>query len=188
MQLLAKPEQDDVPLETVGQGSEGTREETASHPVDNQNAINLLSVDAQRISDFCSYSNIFPNVSITMMIAIIFLTRLIGWTSLAAGLIASFALMPLNSWSSKHYNSAQSDLMIARDRKVQILTEALQGIRQIKLSATEEQWQEKVTEARTIELKNQWKVFFWALALRFCWFLSPMVSRFRGLHSLKVKC
>ena len=90
------------------------------------------------------------------------------------GLAAPMLLMPFNTWSSKHYNNAQTHLMFARDDKVRILTEALQGIRQVKLSATEDEWESRIMAARKTELQHQCKVFLWALVLRFCWVASPI--------------
>lgn len=44
-----------------------------------------------------------------------------------------------------------------RDRRTTIITEALQGIRQIKFSAIENQWTEKVSKVREEELSMLWK-------------------------------
>lgn len=171
--LLQESDKENILLDELSR--EGSKDESQNQKTStNQDAVNLLSVDAQRISDFYSYNNIFPSVLVTFLIAIVVLVRLIGWSSFVAGLLASLLLMPLNTWASKHYNRAQTNLMSARDDKLKILTEALQGIRQIKFSATEDRWQERIITTRGSELKQQWKVFFWALCLRFCWVASPI--------------
>ena len=149
--------------------------------------VNLLSLDTQRISDFCSYNNIFPSVLVTFVIAVVILVKLIGWISLFAGLGASVLLMPLNTWASKHYNVAQTNLMMARDAKVSVVSEALQGIRQIKYFASEASWHEKIMELRRPELGHQSKVFLWALALRFCWVASPILLSLAALATYSLR-
>lgn len=65
--------------------------------------------------------------------------------------------------------------MKARDVKAKIATEALNGIRQIKFSATEIQWQNIIMTAREAELKELWSSFIWACVMLFCWFAMPIV-------------
>lgn len=181
--MLRENDMDDIPLEKLshdGGKEEGDKTKSSTSKPD---VVNLLSVDAQRVSDFCSYSTIFPSVSVTFVIAVAVLVKLIGWRSLLAGLLASFLLIPLNIWGSKHYNEAQTNLMGARDLKLRSLTEALQGIRQIKLSATENRWQKEIMTQRKLELTQQWKVFLWALCLRFYWDASPIFLSLAALST-----
>jgi hypothetical protein len=49
--------------------------------------------------------------------------------------------------------------MKERDNKMAVVTEALQGIRQIKLMASERSWHAKIIGVRERELGQQWKVF-----------------------------
>ena len=75
--------------------------------------------------------------------------------------------------------------MTARDAKTNAVTEALQGIRQIKFSAIESQWQKIIITTRDRELKEQWRVFAWAIFLTFCWFSMPILlgAAALGLHA-----
>ena len=63
--------------------------------------------------------------------------------------------------------------MAARDNKAHVITEALHGIRQIKFSATEKQWERRILEARERELRAQWSVYVWAIFLTFAWIAMP---------------
>ena len=65
--------------------------------------------------------------------------------------------------------------MKVRDRKLVVVTEALQGIRQIKFSAQEQQWQDRIGQQRTQELKTQWKVFCYDTLLISIWILGPVM-------------
>lgn len=141
----------------------------------NQTVINLVGVDAQRVSDFCSFNNLFPGTVFTLSIAVWFLVSLIGWVSVGAGLMVPILFIPLNFVATKIYMRAQEGVMKARDEKMAIVKEALQGIRQIKFTAVEDQWQRAIMEARERELAQQWRVFAWAVLLMFCWISAPIL-------------
>lgn len=85
-----------------------------------------------------------------------------------------FAL-PLNIYVSKAFSDAQSELMEVRDQKMVVVTEALQGIRQIKFSAQEQQWQAKIGRKREEELATQWRVFCLDTSLIGIWILGPVM-------------
>lgn len=126
-----------------------------------QNTVNLAAVDGLRISQFAAF---FFNLFLApakLVIACVMLQRLLGWPSLLAGLANVVVLMPLVSYCMRHYLAAGSDLMESRDRKMAVLTEALQGIRQIKFSALEGKWEERLNELRKEELNAQRRVFLW---------------------------
>ncbi|KAL2001825.1 hypothetical protein VTN02DRAFT_1168 [Thermoascus thermophilus] len=53
----------------------------------------------------------------------------------------------------------ESNLMASRDGKMTVLTEALQGIRQIKFSALESEWEAKINQLRDRELQAQGTAF-----------------------------
>jgi hypothetical protein len=48
--------------------------------------------------------------------------------------------------------------MKIRDEKMGVVTEALQGIRQIKFAALEREWEAKIGSVRTRELDELWNV------------------------------
>lgn len=140
-----------------------------------QSTINLVGVDTKRVTDFASFSYIFPGVVCKLAVSMTFLNRLIGWESLLSGLAVSVLITPLNIYCSKKYSDAQGDLMKARDQKMGVVTEALQGIRQIKFSALERQWQAKIGEKRSQELSTQRKVFMFDTVLISIWILGPVM-------------
>lgn len=140
-----------------------------------QSTINLIGVDSKRVSDFASYAYIFPGVAIKLTVSMWFLYTLIGWKSLLAGLVTFALSLPINVLVSKKYNNAQGDLMKLRDQKMAVVTEALQGIRQIKFSALERQWQKKIESKRNQELATQWKVFAYETGLVSIWISGPVM-------------
>ena len=110
-----------------------------------------------------------------IIVSIVFLMQLIGWKSLLAGFAIFIVVLPLNIITSKKFTDAQDSLMDLRDKKLVIVTEALQGIRQIKFSAQEQQWQKKIGRARKEELATQRKVFYLDSYLIAIWILGPVM-------------
>jgi ABC-type multidrug transport system fused ATPase/permease subunit len=140
-----------------------------------QSTINLIGVDGERIADFATFSYIFPGTVVELAVAFAFLVSLIGWLPLLAGLLVPIIVMPINVLASKRYAKAQDGLMKMRDQKMAVVTEALQGIRQIKFSALEEQWNKKILDVRWKELKEQWTVFVNDTILLTIWILGPVM-------------
>ncbi|KAL8393509.1 hypothetical protein RB595_003310 [Gaeumannomyces hyphopodioides] len=140
-----------------------------------QSTVNLIGVDAKRVSDFAAFQNLFPGSLFKLIVSLAFLLSLIGWKPLLAGFSTMIAILPLNIVSSKKYAAAQDRLMKVRDEKMEVVTEALQGIRQIKFSALEPQWEKKVEGVRSRELKAVWKVFLADTVLIGCWVTSPVM-------------
>lgn len=140
-----------------------------------QSTINLVGVDSYRISNFATYVYIFPGTVLKLVLAFGFLVKLIGWIPLLAGLVVPAIVTPVNALASKRYARAQDDLMKIRDKKMAVVTEALQGIRQIKFSALENSWQRKILEIRHRELQTQWRVFGFDTTLIAIWVLGPVM-------------
>lgn len=139
-----------------------------------QSIINLAAVDARRISDFTSYAYLIPSATLKVILGFVFLIQILGWRSACAGLAVSLLVTPLNIYAAKRYTGAQDKLMKLRDAKIAIVTEVLQGIRQIKFSALEEQWQGRIAQARDTELRALWISFLYDIVLMFIWILGPI--------------
>ncbi|AEO70139.1 uncharacterized protein THITE_45545 [Thermothielavioides terrestris NRRL 8126] len=140
-----------------------------------QSTVNLIGVDGKRVAEFCSYQNIFPGSLFKLIISLAFLIDLLGWRALLAGFSAMLAIMPVNIYFSKKYSAAQDRLMKLRDEKMEVVTEALQGIRQIKFSALEPEWEKKINGVRKRELSAVWSVFMNDTMLIACWITSPIL-------------
>ncbi|KAL8756702.1 MAG: hypothetical protein Q9199_002748 [Rusavskia elegans] len=140
-----------------------------------QSVINLVAIDTKRISDFATCHWIFSQTIAKLIASIFFLTKLIGWPSLLAGLAFAALTLPFNIWASRIYSRTQSGLMKARDHKMVVVTEALQGIRQIKFSALESPWEAKIGKQRADELTMQWRAFAADTALIAIWILGPVM-------------
>ncbi|RYP41120.1 hypothetical protein DL767_001281 [Monosporascus sp. MG133] len=140
-----------------------------------QSTVNLIGVDAKRVSDFASFNNYFPGAVFKLIVSLTFLVNLLGWKALLAGFATMVVLLPVNIYVSKRYSDAQDRLMKVRDEKMEIVSEALQGIRQIKFSALEPQWEKKIGDVRERELRCIWDTFLNDTMLIACWVASPIM-------------
>ncbi|OQE38966.1 hypothetical protein PENCOP_c007G03996 [Penicillium coprophilum] len=139
-----------------------------------QSIINHVAVDARRVSDFASFNYIIPQATFRIIIGAAFLVQILGWRSAFAGLSVSALVAPLNVYVARKYSNAQDRLMKFRDQKLAIVTEVLQGIRQIKFSALEKQWQKRVQDTRETELRALWAAFVADIGLLAIWVLGPV--------------
>ena len=132
-------------------------------------------VKSNRVTIFCQYNNNFPQSIFKLILAGSFLIRLLGWKSTLAGLGSACLIVPLSTRMSNRYGKLHFSLMKYRDTKAHLLTEALQGMRQIKYSALEQHWEDKILASRNEELKQYWRVSLWQCVLVFIINLGPLL-------------
>ncbi|KAK4183219.1 92fa4e65-f2b9-41ea-8f4e-0e0d5e2b8a44 [Podospora australis] len=162
------PDRPDTAVEEDGDSDEQLQQSK-------QSTVNLIGVDAKRIADIAAFQYMFPGSLFKLCVSIAFLVNLLGWKALLAGFSAMLAIMPVNIFFSKRYAASQDRLMKVRDEKMEVVTEALQGIRQIKFSALEPEWEKKIGGVRERELTAVWDVFMSDTALLACWVTSPIL-------------
>lgn len=155
----------------AGAGAEGAEEQKKS----GQNTVNLAAVDARRVSDFAMFNHQILTSVAQLVISSALLVKLIGWRSLLAGLAVAGLTMPVNAYITRKYFNAQEELMTATDRRTRLLTEVLRGIRQIKFSAVEQQWQDRISKRRNDELQVLWKASLYNSVLVFIWISVPVM-------------
>ncbi|RMZ44162.1 hypothetical protein AFCA_012719 [Aspergillus flavus] len=149
---------------------EGAQEEKGR-----QSIMNLAAVDSKRVADFATFNYLIPSCIMRLLLAAGFLAHLLGWKSLLAGLSVSLVITPLNTFVTKRYSAAQQEFMKANDKRTSTVTEVLQGIRQIKFAALEQQWQDRINEKRRVELDLLWKTSLYTTALVTVWILGPLM-------------
>ncbi|KAF7118679.1 hypothetical protein CNMCM5793_008218 [Aspergillus hiratsukae] len=150
-----------------GNGREGRAQGT-------QVAVNLVAVDVPRIAGIATFLYSFLLAPMKLGVACALLQHVLGWKSLLAGMTTLALLMLLNHACMARYTRAGKDLMACRDRKIVALTEALRGIRQIKFSAAEDRWEERLGQLRDAELLAQATSFRWNVICFSLWVLAPI--------------
>ncbi|KAF5719122.1 ATP-dependent bile acid permease [Fusarium mundagurra] len=165
--------------EPQGQGEDKKNEEDAddgsSVLKSRQAIVNLVGVDALRISNFTGFQFLIINSVFKLLFFSFFLVRLIGWIPFTAGLVAWGLTLPANTYFSRELLSRSDKLMKLRDEKLAVVNEALLGMRQIKFAALESRWEKRILAMRERELKTLWGLFVVDTGLFGCWVVSPIL-------------
>ncbi|KAI9375065.1 P-loop containing nucleoside triphosphate hydrolase protein [Aspergillus egyptiacus] len=162
-------------LETFNGGFGSDMSENDESQEDGQDPINMAAVDVKNVADlFCFFFLIYES-PIKLGLASTFLTYLLGWQSLLAGLAAMSLLLLFNMVAGWKYSHWQRTLMSFRDNRQQAITEMLRGIRQVKFSANEHRWEDKINGLRNTELQAQWTVRLWQIAFVSMYSAAPVL-------------
>lgn len=140
-----------------------------------QGVVNLIGVDAKRVSSFCTVSNMFLGATCRLAFSFGILGKLLGWQPLLAGIMVQLLTLPVNIYFSKKYTEGQKVLMDQRDKILAVVNEMLGGIRQIKFAALEPQWQNRVLKVRNDQLAAQWYCFLYDTVLVCLWVTGPVL-------------
>ncbi|KAH8670208.1 hypothetical protein BGZ60DRAFT_563719 [Tricladium varicosporioides] len=122
-----------------------------------QDIVNMFAVDTNQVGVFGAINQFYVMFASKFVVSVVFLWLLVGWQSLGAGMVAIVLVFPLNKFLATRYGAYQKKLMKVRDKKTKVVSEALQGIRQIKFSGMEPQWTEKINVVREEELVVLWE-------------------------------
>merc|ERR1719209_2829753 len=114
---------------------------------------NLMSIDAQRFVEIVPYLNTVWSGPFQFFLAIYFLYDLVGWSAMA-GLGVFAVLIPINMWGGTVGRTIQSAQMKAKDGRILLMNEILQGMKVLKLYAWEKPLMGKVTDSRNDEIKS----------------------------------
>lgn len=151
------------------------KEKLTATQANNGAIINLMAVDAFKVSEICAYLHyLLAGVPVELTIAIGLLYNLLGLSAFV-GLFAMVLIFPAQYMITVRFNVVQDNLMSATDKRVTRLNEVLQSIRIIKFFAWEDKFNAIVNEARQEELR--WlreRLFLWA-GYGIIWFGFPTV-------------
>ncbi|KAI8640714.1 hypothetical protein BD408DRAFT_444931 [Parasitella parasitica] len=114
---------------------------------------NLMSVDADKLSDIPSYIFMIYTAPVDVTIAVAYLYNLLGNAALV-GLVVMLLCFPITGLLTKKMSASYKALTTAKDRRNDLVNELLQGIRMIKYFAWEDNWREKVFKARRDEINK----------------------------------
>ncbi|KAL4938914.1 P-loop containing nucleoside triphosphate hydrolase protein [Aspergillus oleicola] len=137
--------------------------------------VNLVAMDVQNVTDFLCFSFLIYECPLKIGLALSFLILLLGWQSVLAGLAVLSLLTLLNTFAGKSYSRYQGLVMKLRDSRLQGVAEMLRGIRQIKFSAHERRWEEKINQLRDTEMQGQWIVCLWQILFVSLALVSPIL-------------
>ncbi|KAL7943262.1 P-loop containing nucleoside triphosphate hydrolase protein [Trichoderma barbatum] len=166
------PKTDDDAAEGQNEAKKPEEEDTVLKS--RQAIVNLVGVDVRHVSQLAAFQFFIVSSLSNLTFYCAFLLKLIGVLPFAAGIVAWAIVMPVNTYFTKIYMKCQAQLMKDRDAKLAIINEALLGIRQIKFSALENQWEKRIQELREQELTTLKRSFMADSVMFACWVISPI--------------
>jgi ABC-type multidrug transport system fused ATPase/permease subunit len=132
----------------------------------NNNQINLVGYDSNRVAYFCSnWTYVIAEPLFNTIACFSFLCRLLGWRPVAVLSVVIVIICVVQFYVFKNYSRVEKSVMTARDTKLVTVTEAIRGIRHVKFAAAEDDWESKVLTDRNVELKKLWTFFMWDIGL-----------------------
>ncbi|OLY82861.1 Metal resistance protein YCF1 [Smittium mucronatum] len=115
---------------------------------------NLMSVDANKVSDVVSYINTVWSGPLQIVLSVALLYNTIGPSALT-GVVVMIIGVPINIYMSKQMRVVQKKQMTIKDKRLRLIDEILSSIKSIKLYSWESAFIDKTTEVRNKgELKN----------------------------------
>ncbi|KAK2463720.1 hypothetical protein APHAL10511_004471 [Amanita phalloides] len=109
--------------------------------------VNLMSVDATRLQDLCTYGLISLSGPFQITLAFISLYDLLGWAAFV-GVTVMIVSIPLNTYIARRLKKMQEQQMKNRDRRTRLMSELLNNIKSIKLYAWEFSFMRKILDTR----------------------------------------
>ncbi|KAF6761448.1 metal resistance protein YCF1 [Ephemerocybe angulata] len=109
--------------------------------------VNLMSVDATRLQDLCTYGLISLSGPLQITLAFVSLYNLLGWSAFVGVAIMIFSI-PLNTFIARILKKMQEQQMKNRDKRTRLMSELLANIKSIKLYAWENTFIRRILETR----------------------------------------
>lgn len=136
--------------------------------------INLMAVDAFKVSEICAYLHSFVEAIIMTIIALILLYRLLGWSAIV-GAFMILSMLPLNFKLASLLGQIQKSSLAVTDKRIQKLNETFQAIRIIKFFSWEENFEKDIQAIRDNELNMLLKrSIVWATS-SLVWYITPSI-------------
>lgn len=170
-------EEDTEEKKTDGESDESSKKDGAkegSKTAELGAIINLMAIDAFKVSEICGYLHFFVSAILMIIICMSLLYSLLGWSALV-GSFAIIALLPLNYKLATYVGKMQKDMLAVTDRRIQKLNETFQSIRIIKFFAWEDNFFNSIMNIRKEELSYlKWRTAAWCVA-SLIWFITPTI-------------
>ncbi|KAL0574610.1 hypothetical protein V5O48_007360 [Marasmius crinis-equi] len=109
--------------------------------------VNLMSVDATRLQDFCQFGLIAISGPFQITLAFVSLYNLLGWPAFV-GVAIMVLSVPLNTIMARVLKRMQKEQMANRDKRTRLMSELLNNIKSIKLYAWEFTFMRKILQVR----------------------------------------
>ncbi|KAG1817496.1 P-loop containing nucleoside triphosphate hydrolase protein [Suillus subaureus] len=148
--------------------------------------VNLMSVDASRLQDLCTYGLIAVSGPFQITLAFVSLYNLLGWSAFVGVAIMIFSI-PLNTTIARMLKKMQEQQMKNRDKRTRLMSELLANIKSIKLYAWEYAFIRRVLHVRNdLELKMLKKIGIVTALNTTLWSGIPLIVAFSSFATASV--
>lgn len=161
--------------DTLANLNDGDKESSEKDQTSNIGAIiNLMAVDAFKVSEICAYLHTFIEAMVMSVVAFSLLYKLLGYAAIV-GILIVIGMIPINFKLVSLMGKYQKKALGITDKRIQKLNEALQAIRIIKFFSWEDNFFSEIDEIREAEIQMYInKAYAWAFSA-FIWFLTPTI-------------
>lgn len=119
----------------------------------------MMEIDSERLQTMTAQLHMIWSGPNTILLAMFILYLQVGWSAFV-GLGVILIMFPIARMISKHLKQYQRQLLREKDKRIQLTTEILTGIKTIKIQAWEESFLNKIQEIRKMELYSLKKYAF----------------------------
>ncbi len=113
----------------------------------------LMSADVDNVVEGRDMLMFLLYGPIQITLGTVFLYQILSWSSLV-GMLAAVLTLPVPGYLAGILNATQKETMKATDARIQVITEAINTLRMVKLFAWEEKMKQRIAEKRDLELKQ----------------------------------
>ena len=134
--------------------------------------MNLMEVDSQKFQDITSYLQTIWSGPFQIIGSVILLWLQLQWATLG-GIIVILLMIPFSRLISTKLASIQQELMKVKDKRINTTTEALEGVKLIKLQAWERSFLERISGIRNVEISVLRQFVKWQMISSAAWDATP---------------
>ncbi|TFK34746.1 multidrug resistance-associated ABC transporter [Crucibulum laeve] len=116
---------------------------------------NLITTDLSNIVESRDFLIAILYVPLQLILCIVFLYKVLGWSAFV-GFSTILILFPIPGWIAKKLQTVQQKKMKKTDARIQIVSEAVNVLRMVKLFGWEQQMFQRIEEKRKEELYWLW--------------------------------
>ena len=151
------------------------QEQKADSQVNVGTIINLMAVDAAKISEVSAYLHfLFPTAPVQFAVAIVLLYHILGYSSIVS-IATMLLLLPVNIAVARKFSAFQQKIMAATDVRIHSTNEVLQNIRIIKYFAWEQKFGNIINGKREVELRAFRNKFILWTGAAMIWYSVPLL-------------
>ena len=136
--------------------------------------VNLMSVDAQKFQDIATYVHMLWSAPLQIGLSLYFLYLELG-PAIFPGIGIIILLVPVNSFVGKKVGEYMREVMLAKDKRLKVVSEMLGSIKVVKLYAWENFFKKWISDVRANELDRIWQKAKMGVFVSISWAVSPFL-------------